>query len=144
MTSGSGMPSIPENSMPIAMPATIPPVNNMVSKKRAEPVTGAPVMPSCSACTRVRPASITIIPEAISLDGCISNGRYACAALSTAAESVAMRPPTAFWKNVGNSRAASSPITMTMASVTAAAIRATPKLEPSSTVTDEASNAQPA
>ena len=39
-----------------------------------DPVTGAPVIPSCSDWTSVRPASMTMMPDAMTLDGCMSKG----------------------------------------------------------------------
>ena len=71
---GSGMPMKAVTSKPMAMPATMPPVSSIVSKNRADPVTGAPVIPSCSDWTSVRPASMTMMPDAMTRDGCMSKG----------------------------------------------------------------------
>lgn len=62
-------PTSPEATMPMPTPATTPPVIIAVSKKRAVPVTGAPVTPFWMAWTRVSPASIATMEVAMTMLG---------------------------------------------------------------------------
>ena len=72
------------------------PVDSSASKKRAEEVTGARVMPSTSDCTKVSPATSTMMPEAMICAGEKLMPKEAATLYKMAAGKTAKKPPTTF------------------------------------------------